>query len=146
MIQPLTAKKACGFLSCMVVETGEPELENLDEVEDGSGPGKYRCQPSEAMATRTSRRPRKSSTVKTSTARTRRTASRSTDSVPELPGISTVNGDSALNFTLLVGKWEPRRKYKFVSDLNVRIESLLHERGTPSERALNEVHRQSSTR
>jgi hypothetical protein len=42
-------------------------------------------QPSEAMATRTSRRPRKSST-----ARTRRTASPSTDSVAELPGISTV--------------------------------------------------------
>jgi hypothetical protein len=42
------------------------------------------------MATRTSRRTRKSSTGKTSTARTRRTASRSTDSVLELPGISTV--------------------------------------------------------
>ena len=42
------------------------------------------------MASRTSRRPRKSSTGKTSTARTRRTASRSTDSVIELPGIGTV--------------------------------------------------------
>ncbi len=45
---------------------------------------------SEAMATRTSRRPRKSITVKTSSDRTRRAASRSTDSVLELPGISTV--------------------------------------------------------
>jgi len=41
---------------------------------------------------------------------------------------------------------EPRRRYKIVSDLNVRIEPLLHERGTPSERALNEVGRQPSTR
>jgi hypothetical protein len=100
--------------------------------------------PSEAMATRTSLRPRKSSTGKTSTARPQGTASRSTDSVPELPG--TINGDSALNFTLLVWTREPWRQYKIVSDLNFRIEPLLHERGTPSERALNEVSRQSSTR
>jgi hypothetical protein len=47
---------------------------------------------------------------------------------------------------MLVGKREPRQQYKIVSDLNFRIEPLLHERGTPSERALNEVGRQSSTR
>jgi hypothetical protein len=46
--------------------------------------------PSEAMATRTSRRTRKSITVKTGTARTLRAASRSTDSVLVLQGISTV--------------------------------------------------------
>jgi hypothetical protein len=40
------------------------------------------------MATRTSRRTRKSSTGKTSTAGSRRRASRSSDSVPQLPGIS----------------------------------------------------------
>jgi hypothetical protein len=39
VIQPLTAAAACGFLGCMVVETGEPELENLDVVEAGSGAG-----------------------------------------------------------------------------------------------------------
>ncbi len=39
VIEPLTAKEACGFLGCMVVETGEPELENLDVVEAGSGAG-----------------------------------------------------------------------------------------------------------
>jgi hypothetical protein len=38
------------------------------------------------------------------------------------------------------------RQYEIVSDLNFRIEALLHERGTPSERALNELGRQSSTR
>jgi hypothetical protein len=40
VIQPLTAAAACGFLGCMVVETGEPELENLDVVEAGSGAGR----------------------------------------------------------------------------------------------------------
>ncbi len=40
VIQPLTAQEACGFLGCMVVETGEPELENLDVVEAGSGAGR----------------------------------------------------------------------------------------------------------
>ncbi|MCP9860281.1 MULTISPECIES: phage tail tip lysozyme [unclassified Cyanobium] len=40
VIQPLTAEEACGFLGCMVVETGEPELENLDVVEAGSGAGR----------------------------------------------------------------------------------------------------------
>ncbi len=96
------------------------------------------------MATRTSRRTRKSSTGKTSTARTRRTASRSTDSVLQLPGISTVRRQCS---QLHLG-WtrEPRRQYEIVSGLNFRIEPLLHERGTPSERALNEVGRQSSTR
>jgi hypothetical protein len=51
------------------------------------------------------------------------------------------HGDSALNVTLLLWTREPRRQYKSVSDLNFRIEPLLHERGTPSERALNEVGR-----
>ena len=40
VIQPLTAAEACGFLGCMVIETGEPELENLDVVEVGSGAGR----------------------------------------------------------------------------------------------------------
>jgi len=40
VIQPLTAQEACGFLGCMVVETGEPELENLDVIEAGSGAGR----------------------------------------------------------------------------------------------------------
>jgi hypothetical protein len=40
VIQPLTAEEACGFLGCMVVETGEPELENLDVMEAGSGAGR----------------------------------------------------------------------------------------------------------
>ncbi|WP_399216016.1 hypothetical protein [Synechococcus sp. EJ6-Ellesmere] len=57
-----------------------------------------------------------------------------------------MSGDSALNFILLVWTREPRRHYKIVSDLNFRIEPLLHERGTPSESALDEVSRQSSTR
>ncbi|QPN59009.1 hypothetical protein H8F24_13000 [Synechococcus sp. CBW1002] len=47
---------------------------------------------------------------------------------------------------VLVWTREPRRQYKIVSDLNFRIEPMLHERGTPSERALNAVGRQSSTR
>ena len=33
VIQPLSAEEACGFLGCMVVETGEPELESLDVIE-----------------------------------------------------------------------------------------------------------------
>jgi hypothetical protein len=41
---------------------------------------------------------------------------------------------------------EPRQQYKIVSDLNFRVERRLHERDTPSERALNEVGRQSITR
>jgi hypothetical protein len=40
VIQPLTAQEACGFLGCMVVETGEPELENLDVMKAGSGAGR----------------------------------------------------------------------------------------------------------
>jgi len=40
VIQPLTAAEACGFLGCMVVETGEPELEILDVIEAGSGAGR----------------------------------------------------------------------------------------------------------
>ena len=54
---------------------------------------------------------------------------------------------------VLAGVWcrvqlrqEPRQQYKIVSDLNVRVERRLHERATPSERALNEVGRQSITR
>ena len=39
VIKPLTAEEACGFLGCMVIETGEPELENLDVIEAGSGAG-----------------------------------------------------------------------------------------------------------
>ena len=40
VIQLLSAEEACGFLGCMVVETGEPELENLDVMEAGSGAGR----------------------------------------------------------------------------------------------------------
>jgi hypothetical protein len=40
VIQPLTAEEACGFLGCMVIETGEPELDNLDVIEAGSGAGR----------------------------------------------------------------------------------------------------------
>jgi hypothetical protein len=39
-IAPLTPEEACGFIGCMVVETGEPELNNLDVVEAGSGEGR----------------------------------------------------------------------------------------------------------
>jgi hypothetical protein len=37
VIQPLSAEEACGFLGCMVVEIGKPELENLDVMEAASG-------------------------------------------------------------------------------------------------------------
>ena len=40
VIKPLSPKEACGFLGCMVIETGEPELENLDVIEAGSGAGR----------------------------------------------------------------------------------------------------------
>jgi hypothetical protein len=40
VIQPLTPEEACGFLGYMVIETGEPELENLDVIEAGSGAGR----------------------------------------------------------------------------------------------------------
>jgi hypothetical protein len=40
VIQPLTAEEACGFLGCMVIENGEPELENLDVIEAGSAAGR----------------------------------------------------------------------------------------------------------
>ncbi len=53
--------------------------------------------------------------------------------------------DAALNFTLLVWTRQPRRQYKLVSNINSRSEPLLHERGTPSEKALNELGRQCST-
>ncbi len=39
VIQAFTPEEACGFLGCMVIETGEPELNNLDVVEAGSGAG-----------------------------------------------------------------------------------------------------------
>lgn len=39
-IQPLTAAEACGFLACMVVETGSPDLARLDVIETGSGGGR----------------------------------------------------------------------------------------------------------
>jgi hypothetical protein len=48
----------------------------------------------QAKATRTSRRPRMSNTCNTSTARTQRNASRSTDSVPELAAVSAVRQGS----------------------------------------------------
>ncbi len=50
----------------------------------------------------------------------------------------SVLSNSALNFTLLLWTRQPRRQYKIVSDRNFRIEPLLHERGTSSEKALNE--------
>ncbi len=40
VIQLLTAEEACGFLGCMVIETGVPELDKLDVVEAGSGAGR----------------------------------------------------------------------------------------------------------
>jgi hypothetical protein len=40
VIKPLSDEEACGFLGCMVIETGEPELENLDVIEAGSGAGR----------------------------------------------------------------------------------------------------------
>ncbi|MCP9909942.1 hypothetical protein KBZ15_08490 [Cyanobium sp. BA20m-p-22] len=40
VLKPLSAEEACGFLGCMVIETGEPELENLDVIEAGSGAGR----------------------------------------------------------------------------------------------------------
>ncbi len=39
-IKPLTAEEACGFIGCMVVETGRPLLDQLDVVEAGSGRGR----------------------------------------------------------------------------------------------------------
>ncbi len=39
-IAPLSAAEACGFLACVIVETGQPELERLDVTEAGSGRGR----------------------------------------------------------------------------------------------------------
>jgi hypothetical protein len=44
VIQPLTPEEACGFIGCMVVESGEPELNNLDVIEAGSGAGREAMQ------------------------------------------------------------------------------------------------------
>jgi hypothetical protein len=39
-IRPLTAAEACGFIGCIIVETGRPLLDRLDVVEAGSGAGR----------------------------------------------------------------------------------------------------------
>jgi hypothetical protein len=39
-IRPLTAAEACGFIGCIIVETGRPLLDQLDVVEAGSGRGR----------------------------------------------------------------------------------------------------------
>jgi hypothetical protein len=39
-IRRLTAAEACGFIGCMVVETGNPDLAQLDVLEAGSGAGR----------------------------------------------------------------------------------------------------------
>lgn len=39
-ISPLTVAEACGFIGCVVVETGRPLLDRLDVVEAGSGAGR----------------------------------------------------------------------------------------------------------
>ncbi|MCP9825984.1 hypothetical protein, partial [Synechococcus sp. EJ6-Ellesmere] len=44
VIKQLAAEEACGFLGCMVVETGEPQLENLDVIEAGSAVGREAMQ------------------------------------------------------------------------------------------------------
>lgn len=38
--QPLTAAEACGFMSCMIVETGSLDQAQLDVIEAGSGRGR----------------------------------------------------------------------------------------------------------
>ena len=43
VIQPLTPAEACGFIGSMVIETGEPELENHDVIEAGSGASRGAC-------------------------------------------------------------------------------------------------------
>jgi len=37
---PLTVAEACGFIGCIIVETGRPLLDELDVVESGSGAGR----------------------------------------------------------------------------------------------------------
>jgi hypothetical protein len=39
-ISPLTAAEACGFIGCIIVETGRPLLDQLDVIEAGSGRGR----------------------------------------------------------------------------------------------------------
>jgi hypothetical protein len=39
-IQPLTPSEACGFIGCIIVETGRPSLDHLDVIEAGSGAGR----------------------------------------------------------------------------------------------------------
>ena len=39
-ISPLTVAEACGFIGCIIVETGRPLLDKLDVVEAGSGAGR----------------------------------------------------------------------------------------------------------
>ena len=39
-IKPLTAEEACGFIGCIIVETGRPLLDRLDVLEAGSGNGR----------------------------------------------------------------------------------------------------------
>jgi hypothetical protein len=39
-ISPLTVAEACGFIGCVIVETGRPLLDRLDVVEVGSGAGR----------------------------------------------------------------------------------------------------------
>ncbi len=39
-IQPLTPSEACGFIGCIIVETGRPSLDRLDVIESGSGAGR----------------------------------------------------------------------------------------------------------
>ena len=39
-IAPLTPDEACGFIGCIIVETGRPNLDRLDVIEAGSGAGR----------------------------------------------------------------------------------------------------------
>ena len=39
-IAPLTPAEACGFIGCIIVETGRPNLDRLDVIETGSGAGR----------------------------------------------------------------------------------------------------------
>jgi hypothetical protein len=39
-IKPLTIAEACGFIGCIIVETGRPLLDKLDVIEAGSGAGR----------------------------------------------------------------------------------------------------------
>jgi hypothetical protein len=39
-ISPLTVAEACGFIGCVIVETGHPLLDKLDVIEAGSGAGR----------------------------------------------------------------------------------------------------------